>query len=102
MPVYHLNEARAVRIQRIIPHIDKSGVERHKPNTSNVFSGKRFPVPTPSSMDDQRFFLEPSLLVGLLPLLPFPPEFWLMLETRCPIATMSAVSFQLLWRRQDV
>lgn len=38
----------------------------HEPRMSKFFSGKRFPLATLSSNDDQIFFFEPSLLVGRL------------------------------------
>jgi hypothetical protein len=43
---------------------DKS--EDSAPNIKRFFSGKRFPFATLSSMDDQMFFLGPSLLDGRL------------------------------------
>lgn len=49
------------------------------------FSGRRFPLATLSSMDDQIFFLFPSLLVGRPPA---PPESSLNVDIRCPIATI--------------
>lgn len=41
----------------------------YAPRIKRFFSGKRFPLATPSSSEDQMFFLEPSLLVGRLLLL---------------------------------
>ena len=38
----------------------------HQPNINRFFSGSRFPCATLSSMDDQIFFLGPSLLDGRL------------------------------------
>lgn len=45
-----------------------SAVERrcHEPRINKFFSGKRFPLATLSNMDDQIFFLGPSLLDGRL------------------------------------
>lgn len=38
----------------------------HIPKIKRFFSGRRFPLATLSSSDDQMFFFEPSLLVGRL------------------------------------
>ena len=67
--------------------------KKNEPNISKLFSGNRFPLATPSSIDDQIFFAAPSLLAGLLP---FGPEFWLSIDARCPIPTILATPCQLI------
>lgn len=56
---------------------------KHEPKTSKFFSGNRFPLATPSSIEDHMFFFAPSLLDGLLP--------WLKIDDLCPIPTMLTV-----------
>lgn len=66
-----------------------------KPRINRFFSGSRFPFATLSSIEDQIFFLVPSLLDGRLLLLPVPnrdPVFWLDANIVYLISTM------LSWR----
>lgn len=44
----------------------KKSLGDREPSINKFFSGRRFPFATLSSMDDQMFFLGPSLLDGRL------------------------------------
>jgi len=56
-----------LRRSKVIKDVSPSRSERsHEPKINKFFSGKRFPFATLSNMDDQMFFLGPSLLDGRL------------------------------------
>lgn len=85
-PVYHLesNISKTVTFKRRAKVGAGMGFgttrtgESHEPRIRRFFSGKRFPLATPSSREDQ-IFLEPSLLDGRLldPGADFEPRFGL-------------------------
>lgn len=76
-----MDEKRSARQKK-----NRNRQQDHEPKISRFFSGSRFPLATLSSIEDQMFFLAPSLLDGRLPDLW--RECWLKVDSRCPIPTM--------------